>query len=51
MLGILRDPDAAPEEKRWAAQHAAPYCHVRLGGAAAPDDQATRHEEALKALE
>ena len=30
MLAILRDENASTEDRRWAAQHAAPYCHPRL---------------------
>ena len=30
MLAVLRDKDASMEDRRWAAQHAAPYCHPRL---------------------
>ena len=30
MLNTLRDENASTEDRRWAAQHAAPYCHPRL---------------------
>lgn len=30
MLGKLRSEDASEEDKRWAAQNAAPYVHPRL---------------------
>ncbi len=30
MLATLRDKDASMEDRRWAAQYAAPYCHPRL---------------------
>lgn len=30
MLSRLRASDATPEEKRWAAEKAAPYMHPRL---------------------
>ena len=30
MLTILRDEEASTEDRKWAAQHAAPYCHPRL---------------------
>lgn len=30
MLEMLRKPDATVEEKRWAAEKAAPYVHPRL---------------------
>ena len=30
MLDILRDENASTEDRKWAAQHAAPYVHPRL---------------------
>jgi hypothetical protein len=30
MLGILRDTNAAPDRRDWAAEKAAPYVHARL---------------------
>ena len=30
-LGILRNEDAPKDDRMWAAVHAAPYCHPRLG--------------------
>ncbi len=30
MLAVLRDEEASMEDRKWAAQHAAPYCHPRL---------------------
>ena len=30
MLGRLRDPEASADDKRWAANAAAPYVHPRL---------------------
>ena len=30
MLSRLRDPEASEEDRRWAAQNAAPYVHPRL---------------------
>ncbi len=30
MLAILRDEEASTEDRKWAAQHAAPYVHPRL---------------------
>ncbi|NIA72285.1 hypothetical protein HBA54_27205 [Pelagibius litoralis] len=30
MLEMLRDADASLENRKWAAQHAAPYVHPRL---------------------
>ena len=40
MLAVLRDPDAKPLEKAWAAEKAAPYCHPRL----APIDKDTGNQ-------
>lgn len=31
MLGILRNDDADPKDRMWAAEKAAPYVHARLG--------------------
>jgi hypothetical protein len=30
MLSVLRREDATPEQKAWAAEKAAPYCHPKL---------------------
>ena len=30
MLNVLRDDTAAPEDRKWAAQSAAPYVHAKL---------------------
>ena len=30
MLSVLRDEDAAPADRKWAAQAAAPFVHPRL---------------------
>lgn len=30
MLGVLRDETASREDRKWAAQNAAPYIHPRL---------------------
>jgi hypothetical protein len=30
MLLVLRDPKSSLEQKQWAAETAAPYCHTRL---------------------
>ncbi len=51
MLEVLRDPEASPADKRWAAEKAAPYLHARRATAAPADDPALRHEELLEALE
>ncbi len=46
MLQVLRDPESTRDEKKWAAQQAAPFVHARLasmkaggsGGGAVPHD-------------
>ena len=49
MLQVLRDPEASPAERKWAAEKAAPYVHPRLQtvehGGLEP-----RHEDALEGL-
>jgi hypothetical protein len=30
MLQVLRDPKSSPDQKQWAAETAAPYCHAKL---------------------
>ena len=30
MLGVLRDERSSQDDRKWAAQNAAPYCHTRL---------------------
>jgi hypothetical protein len=30
MLHVLRDPKSPPDQKQWAAETAAPYCHAKL---------------------
>lgn len=30
MMGVLNDPEAKPEDKKWASQAAAPYVHAKL---------------------
>ncbi len=46
MLRVLRDPESTKDEKKWAAQQAAPFVHARLastkaggsGGGSVPHD-------------
>ena len=46
MLQVLRDPESTKDEKKWAAQQAAPFVHARLastkaggpGGGSVPHD-------------
>jgi hypothetical protein len=51
MLGVLRDPDSSDEDKRWAAEHAAPYCHPRLNAVNLSGGVTMTHEEALDQLD
>jgi hypothetical protein len=30
MLQVLRDPKSSSDQKQWAAEAAAPYCHAKL---------------------
>jgi len=50
MLQVLRDPEASPAERKWAAEKAAPYIHPRLQTVEHGGEVALRHEEALEAL-
>ena len=50
MLQILRDPEASPAERRWAAEKAAPYLHPRLQSVEHGGEVKLRHEDALEAL-
>ena len=34
MLGVLKDDTADPQDRRWAANAAAPYCHAKLAAVA-----------------
>ncbi|MEQ9327545.1 MAG: hypothetical protein RJQ21_09635 [Rhodospirillales bacterium] len=51
MLRTLRDENAAPEDRRWAAQQALPYMHPRLSTVAHSGDVLLRHEDVLDDLE
>jgi hypothetical protein len=50
MLQILRDPEASPGERRWAAEKAAPYLHPRLQSVEHGGEVKISHEDALEAL-
>lgn len=50
MLALLRDTEASLDDRKWAAYHAAPYCHARLSTADRGHDAPIRHEDALEAL-
>lgn len=43
MLSVLRDEEADPEDRKWAAQTAAPYVHPKLQHIAADIDQTVRN--------
>ncbi|HEY9539844.1 MAG TPA: hypothetical protein VIS03_19780 [Kiloniellaceae bacterium] len=51
MLQVLRDPEASPAERKWAAEKAAPYLHPRLQTVEHSGSAMLRHEDALEALE
>lgn len=50
MLQVLRDPEASPAERKWAAEKAAPYLHPRLQTVEHGGAVALRHEDALEEL-
>ena len=49
MLQVLRDPEASPAERKWAAEKAAPYIHPRRQ-TVEHSGLALRHEDALEDL-
>jgi hypothetical protein len=51
MLQLLRDEGASKEDRKWAAYHAAPFCHSKLSSVEHGDDVTLRHEDALDLLE
>lgn len=51
MLQVLRDPEASPAERKWAAEKAAPYLHPRLATVEHDGAVAVRHEDALEDLQ
>ncbi|MGF1594789.1 MAG: hypothetical protein ACFCUW_16025 [Kiloniellaceae bacterium] len=50
MLQVLRDPEASPAERKWAAEKAAPYLHPRLQSVEHGGAVTLSHEDALEAL-
>lgn len=46
MLNMLRDKDAVPEDRKWAAAQAAPYVHPRLASVEHSGDLTHTHEHA-----
>jgi hypothetical protein len=51
MLRLLRDEAATKEDRKWAAYHAAPFCHSKLCAVEPAGDLTLRHEDALDALD
>lgn len=51
MLKVLRDRRSKPDDKRWAAQTAAPYVHPKLAAVEHSGDVTVRHEDAIEDLE
>jgi hypothetical protein len=50
MLSILRDPEASHEDRKWASEKAAPYCHHRLSATEVTGTLIVSQEDALDAL-
>ena len=50
MLSILRDPEASREDRKWASEKAAPYCHHRLSATEVTGTLTISQEDALDAL-
>ena len=50
MLQVLRDPEASPAERKWAAEKAAPYLHPRLQTVEHGGAVTLSHEDALEEL-
>ena len=50
MLSILRDPEASREDRKWASEKAAPYCHHRLSATEVTGTLTLSQEDALDAL-
>ena len=51
LVQLLRDEGASKEDRKWAAYHAAPFCHSKLSSVEHGDDVTLRHEDALDLLE
>jgi len=50
MLQVLRDPEASPAERKWAAEKAAPFIHPRPQTVEHGGALTLSHEDALEAL-
>ena len=50
MLSVLRSEGSSAEEKAWAAEKAAPYCHPRLTAVEHSGKLTVSHEDALASL-
>ena len=48
MLNMLRDGEASLEDRKWAAQHAAPYGHPRLAAIDQRGGENETHEDWLE---
>lgn len=51
MLNMLRDENAPLDDRKWAAEKAAPFVHPKLSSATVSGDMTVRHEDALDELE
>ena len=51
MLGVLRDENADPADRKWAATAAAPYCHHKLSQVETSLNVKVNHEDQLRELE
>ena len=51
MLQVLRDPKSSSEQKQWAAETAAPYCHAKLTSLEHTGEVVLCHDDADDDLE
>lgn len=54
MLGLLRSDESSADDRKWAAQAAAPYCHHRLSAiehSGTIEDKAAEQPEDLSPME
>ena len=51
MLTVLRDEQASPGDRQWAAEKAAPYVHPRLAAVEHSGNMTFTHEDALAELD
>jgi hypothetical protein len=50
MLSVLRNSEASHEDRKWASEKAAPYCHHRLTATEVTGTLTISQEDALDAL-